>query len=997
MTAEFVTFGNVEMWLNGRLVDIGYPRQRYVLAALLFDVNRTVRAEELIVRVWGENPPHRARGTLHTYLSHLRKALSCARDIRIIRQVGGYTLTTDPLAVDLHRFRRLIGQARAADDQDDAVRLLEAALDLVRGDFCTGVDTPWMSFVRESLDQERIAAELDLADLKLRGGSHTELVPELAARTAQRPLDERLAGQFMLALARSGRPADALAHYQKTRGLLAEELGIDPDTALRELHQRILVADSVITHSAPATEPPTPRQLPATTGLFTGRATELARLTELRHHATKASDPAVIGVIGGGGVGKTWLALRWAHEHVHEFPDGQLFVELHGFAPSSPPLPVAEAMRGLLQALGVAPGAIPAESHAQTGLYRSLVAGKRLLVVLDNARDTSQVVPLLPGSPTCVVVVTSRHQLTGLAVEHGADIVPLDVFNTADATALLARCAGAGRVTAEPDALAALVDRCGRLPLAVGIVAARATAHPGFPLTALAAELEGADRLDALTSGELTANVRAVLTSSRHALDSQAALLLGLVGLAPGPDIGVPAAASLLELPTNRARALLQELVAVHLVHEHHPNRYRMHDLVRLYAAERALADHPAAVRAAALRRLTDYYLRTASTATDILLARAHRPRPLSQHPPTSAPVPSTYDEALTWLESERPNLLALAARSDEPTVLGELSRTLRHYLDLRGYHEDARTLHTAALAAARRTGDRGLEAHTLVALSLVQWRWGRYTHAALQQCHAVAVARRHDHPDIEGYALHYLGSTAARLGNYELALRFHWQSLALSRAIGDHDIEGCNLDAIGIVHWYLGDYEQALEYSQQGLALARRTGNLYVEAHALNNLGLIHHRTERYAEARRRFEQALALARSSGSRYVESNALNGLGLVHRELGDVQQARAYLQQAIEAARETGNRSHEAEIHNNLGELAQHTGDPATALKHHQQALTITQATSEPLGQATAHNHLATCYRDLDQPHRARQHRETARTLHRDLGTPPHGTANGACC
>ncbi|WP_158883140.1 AfsR/SARP family transcriptional regulator [Amycolatopsis anabasis] len=985
MTASFATLGNVEARVGGRMVDVGHPRQRCVLAALLFDANRPVSADQLIGRVWGDEPLPHARGTLHTYLSRLRKSLAGAPEVRILRQAGGYTLTVDPLAVDVHRLRHLITRARESDDPDDAVRLLEAALALGRGDFCAGMDTPWLAAVRESLDQERTAADLELTDLKLRRGRHTELVAELAARTAQRPLDERLAGQFMLALTRCGRPADALGHYQKTRGLLADELGTDPGTALQELHQRILAADPALTGAAnggPA--PPTPRQLPAPPRLFTGRAAELARLTELRRHGTEASGPVVLGVIGGGGVGKTWLALRWAHDHVDEFPDGQLFVDLHGFAPAGVPLPVTVAMRGLLQALGVAPGAIPAEPHAQTGLYRSLVTGKRILVVLDNARDTTQVVPLLPGSPTCVVMITSRHRLTGLAVGHGAGTLSLDVFDAADATTLLARCAGPGRVAAEPDATAALVDRCGRLPLALGIVAARAATHPGFPLATLAAELGESDRLDALATGELTANVRTVLSSSQHALDAQAATLLGLLGLVPGPDIGVPAAASLLGLPASRTRALLQELLAVHLVHEHHSNRYRMHDLVRLYAAERAAADHPADFRAAALLRLTDYYLRTASAATDVIIARERHPRPS----PAPAPAIGSYDEAMTWLETERPNLLALAhdaARRDQPAVLGELSRALRHYLDLRGFHEDARTLHTAALAAARTTGDRGLEAHALVALGLVQWRWGRYTRAATQFRGAVTVAHQHGHLDIEGYALHYLGSTAARLGRYEMALGYHRQSLALGRTIGDHDIEGCNLDALGIVYWYLGDYERALDHTLQGLALAQRTGNVYVEAHALNNLGLIHHRTGNQDHARNRFEQALALARGSGNRYVESNALNGLGFVYRELGDDQRARAHIQHALEVARETGNRSHEAEILNNLGELARHTGDPAAALEHHQQALAITRATGEPLEQATAHHHLGNSYADLGRPDRAHHHQQIARALHADLG------------
>ncbi|MGC7093977.1 tetratricopeptide repeat protein [Amycolatopsis lurida] len=972
MTAGFVTLGQVEMRVGGLPVPVGHSRQRCVLAALLFDANRAVPADQLIDRVWGEDAVPGARGALHSYLSRLRKVLTRAGDVRIALRTDGYTLRVDPLHVDVHRLRHLIARARLSEDEEAAARLLEEALELARGEFCAGADTPWLMAVRTSLDQQRHAAELDLVDLKLRAGRHAEVLPELATSVVQRPLDERLAGQYMLALARSGRQADALEHYRRVRSLLAGELGTDPGGQLQQLHCRILTADPVLAGPVPAlARIPTPRQLPASPGGFSGREDELARLTELRVHAAEAGVPAVTAVIGGGGVGKTWLVSRWAHDHLDEFPDGQLFVDLQGFTADAP-LPSTVAVRGLLQALGVAPASIPVEPQGQIGLFRSLVSGKRMLLVLDNARDTAQVAPLLPGSPSCVVLLTSRHQLPGLLTDHGAALLPLGVLSVSGALTLLRKRVGAARIAAEPDAAAALVEHCARLPLALGIAAARAVARPGFPMAALAAELaDESGRLDALATADTGGSVRRVLAGSCRVVDNRTATLLGLLAVVPGPEIGVSAAAALLDTPLDTVREALQNLLAVHLVEEPEPGRHRLHDLVRLYAAERAHTE-PAAVDAA-LRRVTAFYLRTATKAADVLIARER-----GSEPSPGIPAFGDYRQALAWLETERRNLLALA---DQSRSVGEFSVALRHFLDLRGYHDDARTLHTAALTDARATRDHHVEAHALHALGLVYWRWGRYTEAATRFRQAVTVAHWHRHHDIEGYALHHLGCAATRLGRYRDAIEYHRLSLSIARKIGDHDIEGCNLDNLGFVCWRLNDQRGALRYSEQGLMLADRVGNLHVKAHALNNLGLVHVRDCQHERARELFSRALTVARDSGNRYVESNALNGLGTVHRDLGDRQGAREHLQNALDVARDTGNRSHEAEILNNLGGLAT---NPRDAIAYHHRALAITQATKEPFEQYVAHHHLSEAHNHLSHDLPARYHQQAAQRLYAHL-------------
>ncbi len=500
MVVEFRVLGEVEARVQGRVVDIGHARQRGVLAALLVDANRTVPVDVLLDRVWADQLPQRARNALSGYISRLRRLLSATGDVAIARQPGGgYRLSADPMAIDLHRFHHLIELARTAAGEDEAVALFEQAFGLWRGDPFGSLQTPWLDRLRVSLDAQRLAAELDRNDLALRRGGHAVLADELAARSVAHPSDERLAGQLVLALYRCGRQSEALHHYERLRHRLAQELGADPSPPLQQLHHQILTGDL----KDDMAKKPVPRQLPAPPRLFTGRAAELAALD---------SRLSVSALSGTAGVGKTALALHWAHRVAETFPDGQLFVNLRGFDPSGSVMAAADAVRVFLDALGVPAPHIPAGLDAQIGLYRSLLAGKRMLIVLDNARDAEHVRPLLPGTPGCVVVVTSRDELTGLLAADGAQPVTLDLLTPAEAHDMLAHRLGPQRVTAEPDAVTEIVDRCARLPLALTIMAARAANRPRFPLAALADELrDTGNALDALR------DVRAVFSWSYRA------------------------------------------------------------------------------------------------------------------------------------------------------------------------------------------------------------------------------------------------------------------------------------------------------------------------------------------------------------------------------------------------------------------------------------------------------------------------------------------------
>ena len=383
MSHEFLVLGTPEVRHGTALVDVGHARQLSVLAVLLVDVNQVVGVDKLLARVWGETPPRQARTALYSYMSRLRTALD---GLPIVRRSGGYVLEADPLTIDLHRFRSLVAQGRSGE-----------AMALVRGEPFEGLHGPWFDGLRETVSGEITAAELDHTDARLAAGEHRSLVAELTARTTARPLDERLAGQLMRALIGADQRNDALAYYSQLKHRLADELGLDPGPALRDLHASLVRRPQW-----------SPRQLPAAPAGFTGREAELAAL----------DDGPIVTITGPAGTGKTWLALHWAHAHAADYPDGHLFVDLDGSDP-------ADVVRAFITALGTAPDGIPPEPHAQTALYRTLLADRRMLIVLDNAADTAQVVPLLPGTPGCRVVVTSRERLPGLVTAHGARPVVL--------------------------------------------------------------------------------------------------------------------------------------------------------------------------------------------------------------------------------------------------------------------------------------------------------------------------------------------------------------------------------------------------------------------------------------------------------------------------------------------------------------------------------------------------------------------------------------------
>jgi tetratricopeptide (TPR) repeat protein len=671
---------------------------------------------------------------------------------------------------------------------------------------------------------------------------------------------------------------------------------------------------------APASAPP--RQLPGDVAAFTGRDGQLADLDRLLAEATREANAVVISAVSGtAGVGKTALAVHWAHRAAKAFPDGQLYLNLRGYDPERP-VPGADALEVFLRALGVAGSAIPHRLDERAARYRTLLADRRMLVLLDNAHSIDQVRDLLPGTPSCLVLVTSRSTLPALVVRHGAVRINLDVLSPAEAVALLRRLIGA-RLDAEPDQAAALAERCARLPLAIRIAAELVAARPSVPLSRLVAELgDESRRLDLLATDEDDyTTVRTVFSWSCRHLPDAAITAFQLLGVHPGPDIDAEAAAALVDGDRTGAQRLLDALARAHLVEEVGPGRFGMHDLLRAYAAEQAAARDD---RQAALIRLFDHYSRTAVRAVD---------------PGGSRPE---------WLAAERSNLLAVAAAAADvsPEHTTMLSACLSHYLDTRAHYRDGLTLHRLALRAARSRGDRANEADALNRLGTAYMRIGSYPKAIDHHERALAIHRELGDLAGEGSARHGLGTLAWRLGRYDEAREHMEAALAIRHELGDLAGEGRARHGLGIVYRVVGEYTEALDHQRRALAIYRECGDRIGESRVLNNLGSTFERMGAYAEALTHYESALALNREIGNQLGEAVVLTNLGSTTARLGRFAEALAYHEAALPIYRESGYRSGLADGLHGLGDVYRLTGRYDEAVYQLRRAITIAHEIGE---------------------------------------------------
>jgi DNA-binding SARP family transcriptional activator/tetratricopeptide (TPR) repeat protein len=902
---EFRLFGEVQLRAHGELLDVGTPRQQAVLAALAVDAGRPVPIETLIDRVWDDAPPVEARNVLYSHLSRIRQLLKHANGTtrtaaRIDRRNAGYVLEIDPDLVDLHRFSRLIEQCRDSRGADaDRAAMLTEALALWRGTPLAGIPGEWVAKVRDSWHRRRLDAMVQWGEVELNLGRFDEVIGALPDLVAEYPLAEPLEGLLMRALHAAGRDAEAVERYALVRQRLAEELGTDPGPELRALHSAILRGELPSPDRGSALA--TPAQLPADVPGFAGRG------EELRHLGSGAAAVRILVVSGTAGVGKSALVVHWAHQARGEFPGGQLYVNLRGFDPTGSPVTPAAAVRGFLDAFEVPSRQLPAGLEAQVGLYRSLLANRRVLVVLDNARDAEQVRPLLPGSPDCLALVTSRNQLSGLVTE-GARPVTVDLLDAREARDLLAGRLGAQRIAREPHAVDEIVDLCARLPLALAVVAARAAMHPRFGLAALARELrEARGGLDEFAGVDPATDPRAVFSWSYLQLSAAAARLFRLVGLHPGPDLGARAAASLTGLPVGGVRPLLAELAGAHLVAEHSPGRYTCHDLLRAYASEQARALDSEAERRAATRRMLGHYVHSANHADRHLDPRREEPPTLTELAPGVTPerMPD-HAGALAWFDAEHQVLLAAIHQENEfDAEVWELAWTMRRFLAHQGHWHDEIDSLTVALAAARRLGDPIKQAFAQCYVGCTHVWFEKYEDARFRFAVALDLYRDADDRVGQAHVHYYLSWMLERQERTAEALAHAEQALELFGSAGHEAGQAKCLNAVGWFHALVGDHAAAVEYCERALELQTKLGDQLGAGQTWHSLGYSHDHLGRYARAIDCYQAAVDLFRESGYRFSEAYALTSLGDAHHNAGDVEAARTAWQQALEILDQLG--------------------------------------------------------------------------------------------
>jgi DNA-binding SARP family transcriptional activator/Tfp pilus assembly protein PilF len=932
---RFQVLGPLQAWHNGAKLNLGPVQQQVVLGVLLMHRNRPISKSQLVNAVWGEAEPKYAANLLHRHVSGLRRVLEPRRPVhappeRLVWSQTGYLLTVPAGGLDLEIFDREANQARtarAAGELSVAADLLRSALVLWHGPVCEGLTSPFLDSQRDRLNERRIGVVEERIELDLTVGERSDLIAELRQLITEHPLRERLHGLLMLALYRCGRRADALAAYQDVRSLLREELGVDPTVPLRRLHQRILTDDPELaadshgdtpaagsTH-VPMTPPrslPVPAQLPHSMPGFSGRQIEIGRLNQLLPGPdTNACRTIVITAIAGtAGVGKTALAVHWAHQIRDRFPDGQLYVNLRGFDPAGPAMEPAEAIRAFLDAFAMPPDRIPPDLDAQAALYRTLLADRRVLIVLDNARDADQVRPLLPGTPSSFVIVTSRNQLLSLVAANGAQPIAVDLLSPGEARRLLIHRLGEQRVDAEPAAADDIIASCACLPLALSIVSARAAVNVSLQLAELAEELrESRGALQAFDCGDTRTNLRAVFSWSYQALSPPAARLFRLLGLHAGPDIGLPAAASLIGGPPTLTRALLVELANAHLLTGLDHGRYAFHDLLRAYAIELAEAHDVAADRSAAVRQVLDHYLRTAYHADELL--RPSRDDVISLVPSSQLASPESLRDhraALRWFAAEHEVLLAAlrkAANEGFDAHTWQLAWALTSFFDRSGHWHEAVGFQRIALAAADRLNDRHAQAKTRGCLAYTATRLGRYGEARADLLLALELYQALGDQPGQAHTHHSLAWVFDREGRYQEAMSHAQQAFELFQAAGHVKGQARALNAVGWFHVQLGNHEAGLLHCQGALDLHKEIDDQFGLAETLHSVASAYQHLGRHPEAVAHYRQALSLCREFGDRSQEADTLACLGDTHLSGGDPVAAREAWQLALAILGELG--------------------------------------------------------------------------------------------
>jgi DNA-binding SARP family transcriptional activator/Flp pilus assembly protein TadD len=920
---NFAVLGPVRATTDGKSVALP-PKERVLLAMLLLRADRVVPVSALVRALWDDAPPATARNAIQAHIRRLRQLLGPAAAARVLTRAPGYLVEVGAGELDLREFTGLCDRARAEakiGNWQQAASLLREALALWSGEALSGVPSAYLQRTEATqlanLREQALDARID-ADLRL--GRHCSLLAELRARADDHPLRERPWGQLMLALYRSGRQGDALAAYQQARTTLRTELGIDPGEELRRLHQQILTVDPAIAAPAPGggaaaaeltADVPSPLQLPADLPDFAGRDEHARLLRGLLGAPPGGERPGavVIAVIAGmAGIGKTALAVRAAHQLRDRFPDGQLFVDLQG---ASSPLSATDVLARLLRDLGVPETGIPVGEAERAARYRSLTATRRMLIVLDDAHTAAQVRPLLPGTAGCAVLITSRVTLTGLS---GAVHTSLTALTPGESRTLLAAIIGPARADADPPGTDGIVAACAGLPLALRIAGSRLASRPAWTPTWMSALLDSEHRrLSELTAGDVA--IRTSFEVSYHTLPkgvADPARVFRLLGVASLPTISLPAVAALAGATLDDTATATETLLDAHLVTSPQPDRYTLHDLLRLYAAERSDHDETPQSRHEALCRLLSWYLHALSACVRVLGGQP--PVTLAPLPP-EVPAIASHDRrhALDWLKAERASLIqsvTLAAQQGMDEVSCQLALLVEQFLRWESAWTDQAAVSRAGLAVAERTGNKAAVATLLTALGVALDGADDHPGAIGYFNRSVTIWRELGDKSGEAGSLSNLGLAELQAGQTSSAVTRFRTALAIDRELGDRAGEAHHLHRLGSAHLLMGRMEEALDWFTQSLAIRLEIGEPRRQAATLHSIGDVLIKLGRIDEAVEHLERALVICRDNAMSYGEGMTLASLGDGLQELGQIGEARARWRQALDILAPLG--GHEAE-------------------------------------------------------------------------------------
>ncbi|SFT01987.1 AfsR/SARP family transcriptional regulator [Saccharopolyspora flava] len=971
---RFDVLGPIRVVDGGSATPLTGGLRRHLLAVLLAHANEPVPVSVLLEALWGESGEQEAR-RLQVHVHRLRRDLD--EPDRLSHGPAGYCLRVEPGELDAAVFGALLDEATAEPDPARAAATLRRALGLWRGRPYQEIDLPEVAAEAERLAEQRLLAVEELHAAELRAGRHDAVAGELFEAVHRNPLRERLHGLLMLALYRSGRQAEALSAYQHAREVLNEELGLDPGPDLRALHGQIR-AGEVVEVSAPAQ---VPAQLPHCATDFVGREVPLSELDQILDDSARTIPIAVIA--GTAGVGKTSLALRWAHRVKNRFPDGQLHADLRGFGTDAPTEP-GDVLAGWLRALGVDGKDVPLEVAERGARLRSLLDGKRVLLVLDNAVSADQVRPLLPGNAHCAVLITSRDQLNGLVVGQGARRVELDRMTADEARLLLKELLG--DLVTDSDAVDELIECCARLPLALRIAAERVRRNRHRGIDQTVAEFGCAQaRLDLLDSGDPQASVRTIFAASYRNLSAAEARLFRLFGLHPGHEMDAHSLAALAGDDVRTTRRGLGELARAHLVEEVGDKRFRLHDLLATYAEELCELTETAAERRAALRRLHDYFLQAATTATGFLAPGALPERDSGYE----IPVMRDHEDAARWLDAHRETMTRVAetADGDFAHYAVDFAIVLDSALDFGWHVDEAERLHGRAREIARRTGDRAAEGVALRGLGVARLRRNRFESARRLLEAALELV---DGPGATATVLLSLGEVCVVTGHTELALEHLRRSTRLYQQAGLRLLGLRPMICMGRLHRRWGRHEASLTCLQEASRVAAAHGYRPAEADAAYALAGLHRDLGRYSEAAEHAERALVLARRTRFRYLEGMALYRLGTIHRCLGDHPRALDDHRATLVFARQMRSATLEAMALTAMAETHVAMGDHVEATRCLLHALGVANSGSSHYVRARAHTGLGDLHEAAGRHESARRHWETAVRIYEALDAPEAG-------